>query len=70
MQEVRVYSHDGPIRLRKRGYILTMDQSCVHSGGWLWAQAQAVLAAAPRARVLTTFYCGLEDGPHPKGSFQ
>eukprot|EP00959_Pyramimonas_sp_CCMP1952_P048617 1015275-Pyramimonas_sp.AAC.1 len=24
-QESRVYSHDGPIRCRKRGYILTMD---------------------------------------------
>eukprot|EP00959_Pyramimonas_sp_CCMP1952_P316354 6621461-Pyramimonas_sp.AAC.2 len=26
MQEGWVYSHDGPIRRRKRGYILTMDQ--------------------------------------------
>eukprot|EP00976_Prorocentrum_cordatum_P039792 808905-Prorocentrum_minimum.AAC.1 len=25
-----VYSHDGPIRRRKRGYILTTDQSDVH----------------------------------------
>eukprot|EP00976_Prorocentrum_cordatum_P048236 973790-Prorocentrum_minimum.AAC.1 len=27
MHEVRVYSYDGPIRCRKRGYILMMDQS-------------------------------------------
>eukprot|EP00976_Prorocentrum_cordatum_P014477 289031-Prorocentrum_minimum.AAC.1 len=27
MQEARVYSHDGPIRCRKHGYILTADQS-------------------------------------------
>eukprot|EP00976_Prorocentrum_cordatum_P079643 1183639-Prorocentrum_minimum.AAC.9 len=27
MQEARVYSHHGPIRCRKRGYILTTDQS-------------------------------------------
>eukprot|EP00959_Pyramimonas_sp_CCMP1952_P381864 8002044-Pyramimonas_sp.AAC.2 len=27
MQEARVYSHDGPIGRRKRGYILTADQS-------------------------------------------
>eukprot|EP00959_Pyramimonas_sp_CCMP1952_P279310 5839815-Pyramimonas_sp.AAC.1 len=26
-QEARVYTHDGPIRRRKRGSILTMDQS-------------------------------------------
>eukprot|EP00959_Pyramimonas_sp_CCMP1952_P381534 7994605-Pyramimonas_sp.AAC.1 len=25
MQEAWVYSHDGPIRCRKRGYILTAD---------------------------------------------
>eukprot|EP00959_Pyramimonas_sp_CCMP1952_P319664 6688890-Pyramimonas_sp.AAC.1 len=27
MQDARVYSHDGPIRYRMRGYILTTDQS-------------------------------------------
>eukprot|EP00976_Prorocentrum_cordatum_P067049 1178565-Prorocentrum_minimum.AAC.1 len=27
MQEAQVYSHDGPIRCRKRRSILTMDQS-------------------------------------------
>eukprot|EP00959_Pyramimonas_sp_CCMP1952_P318940 6673010-Pyramimonas_sp.AAC.2 len=32
-QEARVYSHDGPIRHRKRGYILTMDQSGAGSAG-------------------------------------
>eukprot|EP00959_Pyramimonas_sp_CCMP1952_P035281 739125-Pyramimonas_sp.AAC.1 len=26
-QKARLYSHDGPIRRRKRGYILTTDQS-------------------------------------------
>eukprot|EP00959_Pyramimonas_sp_CCMP1952_P236694 4946587-Pyramimonas_sp.AAC.1 len=26
-QETRVYSHEGPIKCRKRGYILTRDQS-------------------------------------------
>eukprot|EP00976_Prorocentrum_cordatum_P112760 1195588-Prorocentrum_minimum.AAC.3 len=31
-QEARVYSHDGPIRRRKRRYILTMDQSGVSAG--------------------------------------
>eukprot|EP00959_Pyramimonas_sp_CCMP1952_P262185 5482795-Pyramimonas_sp.AAC.2 len=30
---VWVYSHDGPSRRRKRGYILMMDQS--HVSGWL-----------------------------------
>eukprot|EP00976_Prorocentrum_cordatum_P030740 625625-Prorocentrum_minimum.AAC.1 len=29
-QEARVHSHDGPIRRRKRGYILTTDRS--HAG--------------------------------------
>eukprot|EP00976_Prorocentrum_cordatum_P073985 1181342-Prorocentrum_minimum.AAC.5 len=32
-QEARVYSHDGPIRHRKRGYILTMDPSGAGSAG-------------------------------------
>eukprot|EP00959_Pyramimonas_sp_CCMP1952_P246285 5147621-Pyramimonas_sp.AAC.1 len=32
-QEARVYSHDGPIRRRKRGYIITMDQSDTLSAG-------------------------------------
>eukprot|EP00976_Prorocentrum_cordatum_P013886 277189-Prorocentrum_minimum.AAC.1 len=30
-QEARVYSHDGPIRHRKRGYVLTTDQSDIGS---------------------------------------
>eukprot|EP00959_Pyramimonas_sp_CCMP1952_P386671 8103917-Pyramimonas_sp.AAC.1 len=29
MQDSRVYTHDGPIRCRNRGYIPTMDQSDV-----------------------------------------
>ena len=33
MQEAQVYSHDGPIRCRKRGYILTTDQSDARSAG-------------------------------------
>eukprot|EP00959_Pyramimonas_sp_CCMP1952_P300640 6288582-Pyramimonas_sp.AAC.1 len=33
MQEARVYSHDGPIRRRKHGYILTTDQSDAGSAG-------------------------------------
>eukprot|EP00959_Pyramimonas_sp_CCMP1952_P129564 2709358-Pyramimonas_sp.AAC.1 len=32
-QEAWVYSHDGPIRRRKRGYIPTMDQSYAGSMG-------------------------------------
>eukprot|EP00976_Prorocentrum_cordatum_P073505 1181122-Prorocentrum_minimum.AAC.1 len=32
-QEVRVYSHDGPIRRRKCGYVLTTDQSDAGSAG-------------------------------------
>eukprot|EP00959_Pyramimonas_sp_CCMP1952_P082395 1721613-Pyramimonas_sp.AAC.1 len=32
-QEVWVYSHDGPIRCRKRGFIPTMDQSDAGSVG-------------------------------------
>eukprot|EP00959_Pyramimonas_sp_CCMP1952_P121556 2541705-Pyramimonas_sp.AAC.1 len=32
-QEARVYSHDGPIRRRKRGYILAMDRSDAGSAG-------------------------------------
>eukprot|EP00959_Pyramimonas_sp_CCMP1952_P082373 1721140-Pyramimonas_sp.AAC.1 len=32
-QEARVYSHDGPIMRRKRGYILMMDQSGAGSAG-------------------------------------
>eukprot|EP00959_Pyramimonas_sp_CCMP1952_P324229 6785997-Pyramimonas_sp.AAC.1 len=27
LQEARVYSHNGPVGFRKRGYILTTDQS-------------------------------------------
>eukprot|EP00959_Pyramimonas_sp_CCMP1952_P218498 4569983-Pyramimonas_sp.AAC.1 len=33
MQEARVYSHDGPIGRRKRGYIRTTDQSAAGSAG-------------------------------------
>eukprot|EP00976_Prorocentrum_cordatum_P062787 1176855-Prorocentrum_minimum.AAC.3 len=33
MQEARVYSHDGPIGRRKRGYILTTDQSDAGGAG-------------------------------------
>eukprot|EP00976_Prorocentrum_cordatum_P065118 1177778-Prorocentrum_minimum.AAC.3 len=33
MREVRVYSHNEPIGHRKRGYILTMDQSDTGSAG-------------------------------------
>eukprot|EP00959_Pyramimonas_sp_CCMP1952_P314214 6577512-Pyramimonas_sp.AAC.2 len=33
MQEVRVYSHDGPIIRRRRGYILTRDLSDAGSAG-------------------------------------
>eukprot|EP00959_Pyramimonas_sp_CCMP1952_P472683 9500455-Pyramimonas_sp.AAC.1 len=32
-QEAQGYSHDGPIRRRKRGYILTMDPSDAGSAG-------------------------------------
>jgi len=32
--------------------------------------ADVVHQAAPQARVLTTYYCGLEDGANTKGSFQ
>ena len=32
-EKPRVYSHDGPIRHRNRGYILTMDQSNDHGRG-------------------------------------
>eukprot|EP00976_Prorocentrum_cordatum_P118099 1196411-Prorocentrum_minimum.AAC.4 len=32
-QEARVYSHDGPIRRRRRGYILTTDQSDAGGAG-------------------------------------
>eukprot|EP00976_Prorocentrum_cordatum_P062112 1176582-Prorocentrum_minimum.AAC.1 len=32
-QKARVYSHDGPIRRRKRGHILTTDQSDTGSAG-------------------------------------
>eukprot|EP00976_Prorocentrum_cordatum_P053263 1074661-Prorocentrum_minimum.AAC.1 len=33
MEEAREYSHDGPIRRRNRGHILTMDQSAAGSAG-------------------------------------
>eukprot|EP00959_Pyramimonas_sp_CCMP1952_P399285 8366425-Pyramimonas_sp.AAC.1 len=33
MQQARVYSHDGPIRCSKRGYILMTDQSDAVSAG-------------------------------------
>eukprot|EP00959_Pyramimonas_sp_CCMP1952_P126098 2636855-Pyramimonas_sp.AAC.1 len=32
-QEAQVYSHDGPIRRKKRRYILTMEQSDARHAG-------------------------------------
>eukprot|EP00976_Prorocentrum_cordatum_P097195 1190895-Prorocentrum_minimum.AAC.4 len=56
-QRTWVYSHDGPIRRRKRGYILTMDQSDAGSVGIFsrWTNQGVKRAAAPplmRVRLL------------------
>eukprot|EP00976_Prorocentrum_cordatum_P013193 263473-Prorocentrum_minimum.AAC.3 len=53
-QEVRAFSHDGPIIRRKRGHILTTDQSCkrgvracVNLGGSLAAMPKRLPCTSP-----------------------
>eukprot|EP00959_Pyramimonas_sp_CCMP1952_P120663 2522772-Pyramimonas_sp.AAC.2 len=50
VQEAQVYSHDGPIRCRKRRYILTMDQSDAGSAGIFsrWANQMQSVGVTPR----------------------
>eukprot|EP00976_Prorocentrum_cordatum_P084313 1185607-Prorocentrum_minimum.AAC.1 len=49
-QEAWVYSHDGPIRRRKHGYILTMDQSDAKSAGIFSKSTSPGSATALRTR--------------------
>eukprot|EP00959_Pyramimonas_sp_CCMP1952_P165304 3455553-Pyramimonas_sp.AAC.4 len=59
-QAARVYSHDGPIRRNRRGYILMMDQSDAGSTGTFY-----LLQVAPLERAIRSYACSYPYGSNP-----